>query len=89
MTRISSEHQNTVPDDAPRRCRVEIGERDIAHADGLGRVVLEHRHDVLGEFAGAMAGAGVSNELDELRAAWDPGTAGVPMGVASWKCSFL
>jgi hypothetical protein len=37
---------------------------------GPGRVVLEREHDVLDEFAGALTGAYLPGELDDLRDEW-------------------
>ena len=70
-SRISSKHQITIPADALRAAGLEVGDRVVAHADGAGRVVLEREHDVIDEFAGAMTGVYVSDELDNLRAEWD------------------
>ncbi len=69
-TRISSKHQITIPADALRAAGLEIGDRVVAHADGAGRVILEREADVLAEFVGAMTGAYLPNELDELRSEW-------------------
>ncbi len=70
-TRISSQHQVTIPVDALRAAGLETGERVIARAEGPGRVVLERATDVLAEFAGTLTGAYMPNELDELRREWD------------------
>lgn len=69
-TRISSKHQITIPADALRAAGLEIGDRVVAHADGVGRVVLVREHDVFAEFAGAMTGAYAIYELDQLRSEW-------------------
>lgn len=70
-TRISSKNQITIPADAMRSAGLEIGERVVARADGPGRVVLEREHDLIAEFAGALTGIYLPNEVDELRSEWD------------------
>ena len=70
-TRISSKHQITIPADALRAAGLEIGDRVVAHATGAGRVTLEREHDIVTEFAGAMTGVYVSDELNKLRSEWD------------------
>jgi bifunctional DNA-binding transcriptional regulator/antitoxin component of YhaV-PrlF toxin-antitoxin module len=69
-SRISAKHQITIPVDALREAGLEAGERVVAHADGLGRVVLVRASDVLDEFAGALAGVYEVDELDGLRDEW-------------------
>ena len=70
-SRISSKNQITIPTEALRGAGLEIGERVVAHADGVGRVVLERERDVIAEFAGALTGMYRSDELDDLRSEWD------------------
>lgn len=70
-TRISSKNQITIPADALRSAGLEVGDRVVAHADGAGRVILEREHDVVAEFAGALTGAYLPGELDNLRSEWD------------------
>ncbi len=70
-TTISSKHQVTIPAAELRAAGLEAGERLVARADGPGRVVLEREHDVLGDFAGALTGVYVRDELDSLRNEWD------------------
>jgi len=70
-SRVSSKHQVTIPADALRAAGLEVGERLVAHADGPGRVVFEREVDVLAEFAGALTGVYLPNELAELRDEWD------------------
>jgi len=69
--RISSKNQITIPADALRSAGLEAGDRVVAHADGAGRVILEREHDVVAEFAGALTGAYLPGELDDLRSEWD------------------
>jgi bifunctional DNA-binding transcriptional regulator/antitoxin component of YhaV-PrlF toxin-antitoxin module len=69
-TRISSKHQITIPADGLRAAGLRVGERVRARAVGPGRVVLERENDVLDEFAGALTGAYMPGELDDLRDEW-------------------
>src|SRR5207244_5779248 len=69
-TRISTKNQVTIPVDALRAAGLEAGQRVVASADGVGRVVLEREEDVLAEFAGALTGIYQPGELDELRGEW-------------------
>jgi bifunctional DNA-binding transcriptional regulator/antitoxin component of YhaV-PrlF toxin-antitoxin module len=69
--RISSKHQITIPADALRAAGLRVGDRVVARAEGPGRVVLERESDVIGEFAGALTGAYLPDELDVLRREWD------------------
>ena len=70
-SKISSKNQITIPAEALRSAGLEVGDRVVAHADGAGRVILEREHDVVAEFAGALTGAYLPRELDELRSEWD------------------
>lgn len=70
-TRISSQHQITIPIDALRAAGLEIGQRLRVRADGPGRVILEREVDPLAEFSGALTGVYQPNELDSLRNEWD------------------
>ncbi len=71
VSTISSKNQITIPADALRNAGLEVGDRVVAHADGAGRVILEREHDVIAQFAGALSGVYLPNELDELRSEWD------------------
>ena len=70
-SRISSKNQITIPAEALRSAGLQAGERVVAHADGAGRVILEREHDVIAEFAGALTGTYLPDELDDLRSEWD------------------
>ncbi|MCB1040038.1 MAG: hypothetical protein KDA94_11015 [Acidimicrobiales bacterium] len=70
-TRISSQHQVTIPAKAFADAGFVEGEvLSVRHA-GPGRVVLERRRDPIAEFAGAMSGTWTAGELDELRDEWE------------------
>jgi bifunctional DNA-binding transcriptional regulator/antitoxin component of YhaV-PrlF toxin-antitoxin module len=70
-SRISSQHQVTIPADALRAAGLEVGERLVARADGPGRVVFEREVDVFAELAGALTGVYERGELAALRDEWD------------------
>jgi bifunctional DNA-binding transcriptional regulator/antitoxin component of YhaV-PrlF toxin-antitoxin module len=70
-SRVSSKNQVTIPVDALRQAGLSPGDRLVATADGLGRIVLEREHDVLAELAGRLTGVYRPGELEELRDEWD------------------
>jgi bifunctional DNA-binding transcriptional regulator/antitoxin component of YhaV-PrlF toxin-antitoxin module len=69
--KISSKHQVTIPIDAMRDAGLQAGERVVARAEGLGRVVLERQVDVLNCFFGILTGAFPQDQLGDLRNEWD------------------
>lgn len=70
-TRITRQHQVTIPVDAMRSSGLDAGDTVVVRADGPGRVVLTRETDLLDEIAGSLTGAYESGELEALRDEWD------------------
>ena len=74
-SKISTQHQITLPVAELRAAGLSAGQRVVARADGPGRIVLERVDDVLaryrGTFSGLFADADDVPGLEELRDEWD------------------
>ncbi len=69
-TRISSQHQVTIPAEAMARAGLRTGDRLRAEARGPGRVLLVREEDPVERHAGSLTGVYRPGELDELRDEW-------------------
>jgi bifunctional DNA-binding transcriptional regulator/antitoxin component of YhaV-PrlF toxin-antitoxin module len=69
MPRLSRKNQITIPVEVLRKAGLEPGDDLRVRSVGRGRVAVERRKDVIGEYAGALAFP--SGYLDELRGEWE------------------
>ena len=74
-SKISTQHQITLPVAALRAAGLSAGQRVVARADGPGRSVLERVDDVLARyrdtFSGLFGAGDDVPDLEELRDEWD------------------
>lgn len=54
MSRLSAEHQVTIPDDVLRAAGLEPGDDLVVRAKGPGRLELERVSDLVARWAGSM-----------------------------------
>jgi bifunctional DNA-binding transcriptional regulator/antitoxin component of YhaV-PrlF toxin-antitoxin module len=69
-TRISREHQATIPADALRRAGLRAGDELQVEAAGPGRIVLARVSDPVAHHAGSLTGAYGKGYLKALRREW-------------------
>ena len=70
-TRISRQHQVTLPVDAMRAAGFRPGDRLKASSPELGIVVLESEDDPFEALCGDLTGVYEPGDLDSLRDEWD------------------
>jgi AbrB family looped-hinge helix DNA binding protein len=70
QTTVSSKNQVTLPVDALARAGLATGDRLDVEVRGPGELVLRRVDDALDRFAGALTGAYLPGELDDLRDEW-------------------
>jgi len=69
-TRVSRQHQVTLPVDAMRQAGLRPGDRLKATSPAPGIVVLEREGDALDALAGDLTGSFAPGQLDRLRDEW-------------------
>lgn len=69
-TRVSRQHQVTLPVDAMRGAGLRPGDRVKATSPAPGIVVLEREDDPLEALAGDLTGVYETGQLDRLRDEW-------------------
>jgi bifunctional DNA-binding transcriptional regulator/antitoxin component of YhaV-PrlF toxin-antitoxin module len=70
-TRISRQHQVTLPVDAMKAAGLQEGDRLKASSPAPGIVILERETDPLDALRGDMTGTYQPGDLDSLRDEWD------------------
>ncbi len=70
-TRISRQHQVTLPADAMAAAGLVEGERLSAASPGPGKILLEREVDVVDAIAGDLTGVFEPCDLDRLRDEWE------------------
>ncbi len=71
-TRVSRQHQVTLPVDAMRGAGLRPGDRVKATSPAPGVVVLEREYDPVEALAGDLTGVYETGQLDRLRDEWRP-----------------
>ena len=71
FTRISRQHQVTLPVDALAAAGLSEGDQLRATSPGPGKIVLEREVDPLTTLAGDLTGVYEDGDLDRLRAEWE------------------
>jgi bifunctional DNA-binding transcriptional regulator/antitoxin component of YhaV-PrlF toxin-antitoxin module len=69
-TRISAQHQVTIPVDALARAGLRAGDRLRAEPRGPGEILLVREEDALDRYAGSLTGVYPDGYLEELRGEW-------------------
>ncbi len=69
-TRVSANHQVTIPLEALTKAGLQVGDRLKVEARGRGELVLVREGDPLERFAGALTGVYPHGNLEELRREW-------------------
>lgn len=70
-TRLSAQHQVTIPVAALRRAGIRPGDAFRAEVPAPGRILLVREDDPIERHAGALTGIYRPGELNELRDEWD------------------
>ncbi len=71
FTRVTSEHEVTIPPEALREAGLEPGDCVEVRVTGAGEVALRRDTDVVKHVAGLFTGLYEENELEALRSEWD------------------
>ena len=70
-TRVSGQHQVTLPVEAMKAAGIRVGDRLMASSPAPGVVVLEREVDPFDALRGDLTGVYNPGDLDALRSEWD------------------